>query len=142
VSEPGTSFIERPAGPVPEVVVVIGTGLIGTSIALALRAQGATVWLSDADPAAARLAADLGAGDILPPGPGPAADIAILAVPPAVVGPALAAAQRRALAACYTDVASVKVLPLRSARQLGCDLTTFVPARSPPGPTCSRAGPG
>ena len=41
-------------------VAVIGTGLIGTSIALALREHDATVWLADADPAAARLAADLG----------------------------------------------------------------------------------
>ncbi|HYA49711.1 MAG TPA: 3-hydroxyacyl-CoA dehydrogenase NAD-binding domain-containing protein, partial [Streptosporangiaceae bacterium] len=46
--------------------VVIGTGLIGTSIALALREQGVTVWLTDHDPAAARLAADLGAGNVLP----------------------------------------------------------------------------
>ena len=46
--------------------VVIGTGLIGTSIALALREQGVTVWLTDHDPAAARLAADLGAGEVLP----------------------------------------------------------------------------
>ena len=46
--------------------VVIGTGLIGTSIALALCEQGVTVWLADHDPAAARLAADLGAGEVLP----------------------------------------------------------------------------
>ena len=37
-------------------VAVIGTGLIGTSIALALREHGSSVWLADADPAAARLA--------------------------------------------------------------------------------------
>jgi prephenate dehydrogenase len=37
-------------------VAVIGTGLIGTSVALALREQGAGVWLADADPEAARLA--------------------------------------------------------------------------------------
>ena len=46
--------------------VVIGTGLIGTSIALALSERGVTVWLADHDPAAARLAADLGAGKVLP----------------------------------------------------------------------------
>jgi prephenate dehydrogenase len=46
--------------------IVIGTGLIGTSIALALRERGADIWLADADPAAARLAADLGAGELLP----------------------------------------------------------------------------
>jgi prephenate dehydrogenase len=99
--------------------VVIGTGLIGTSIALALRATGTVVWLSVADHAAERLAADLGACVILPdrgrrP---PVADVAVIAVPPAAVAPVLADAQRRRLAACYTDVASVKGLPLRAARE-------------------------
>jgi prephenate dehydrogenase len=47
-------------------VAIIGTGLIGTSIALALREHGSSVWLADEDPAAARLAADLGAGEPLP----------------------------------------------------------------------------
>ncbi len=44
--------------------LVIGTGLIGTSVALALRAKGWQVWLSDTDPSAARLAADMGAGAV------------------------------------------------------------------------------
>ena len=35
----------------PARVLVSGTGLIGTSIALALREKGTEVWLSDADPA-------------------------------------------------------------------------------------------
>ena len=43
-------------------VAVIGTGLIGTSVALALREHGVSVWLADTDPEAARLAANLGAG--------------------------------------------------------------------------------
>ncbi|MGH3217019.1 MAG: 3-hydroxyacyl-CoA dehydrogenase NAD-binding domain-containing protein, partial [Trebonia sp.] len=38
-------------------VLVCGTGLIGTSVALALRAKGAEVWLSDRDEATAQLAA-------------------------------------------------------------------------------------
>ena len=47
-------------------VAVIGTGLIGTSVALALREHGVSVWLADTDPEAARLAANLGAGEPLP----------------------------------------------------------------------------
>ena len=39
----------------PGRVLIAGTGLIGTSIALALRAKGADVWLSDADEATAKL---------------------------------------------------------------------------------------
>jgi prephenate dehydrogenase len=148
--------------------VVIGTGLIGTSIALALCEQGVTVWLTDHDPAAARLAADLGAGKVLPeqlgaaardrgspetaasPGrrpqarDGPWADLAVLAVPPAAVAPSLAAAQARRLARWYTDVASVKALPLCQAGELGCDLTSFVPGhplsgRERSGPAAARA---
>ncbi len=57
----------------PGCAVVVGTGLIGTSIALALRERGTEVWLSDTDRAAARLAAELGAGQVLPPAGRPAA---------------------------------------------------------------------
>ena len=147
--------------------VVIGTGLIGTSIALALCEQGVTVWLADHDPAAAKLAADLGAGKVLPeplgaaergqdapaaapPGrrpqaqDGPWADLAVLAVPPAAVASSLAAAQARRLARWYTDVASVKALPLHQASELGCDLACFVPGhplsgRERSGPAAARA---
>jgi prephenate dehydrogenase len=134
------------AGPVPAAVVVIGTGLIGTSAALALRARGARVWLSDRDLAAAQLAVDMGAGELLPDAgpPGGPADVAILAVPPAAVAPELAAAQARGLAGCYTDVASVKELPLSRARELGCDLASYVPGhplsgRERSGPAAARA---
>jgi prephenate dehydrogenase len=138
VSGPGADFPAR--------AVIIGTGLIGTSIALALRARGTAVWLADADPAAARLAADIGAGQVLPAGgvPGGPADIAVLAVPPAAVASTLDRAQRRGLARWYTDVASVKSLPLAQARARGCDLTTFVPGhplsgRERSGPAAARA---
>jgi prephenate dehydrogenase len=72
------------------------------------------------------------------------ADVAVLAVPPAAVAPALAWAQLRGLASCYTDVASVKELPLRAAAELGCDLSTFVPGhpmsgRERSGPAAARA---
>ncbi len=130
----------------PRHVVVIGTGLIGTSVALALRDRDVTVWLADSDPAAARLAVDLGAGIGLPDG-GPSggpADVAVLAMPPEAVAPALAAAQERGLARCYTDVASVKELPLARAREFGCDLASFagghpLSGRERSGPAAARA---
>src|SRR5246127_5869573 len=113
----------------PKRVLVQGTGLIGTSVARALLDKGAEVWLSDADPATARLAADLGAGTVVPDlrDAKGIADVAVLAMPPAVVGRELAYAQECAVADAYTDVASVKVLPARPARALGCDLETYVP---------------
>jgi prephenate dehydrogenase len=127
-------------------VVVIGTGMIGTSVALALRDGGAEVWLADADPAAARLAADIGAGAAMPDDgpPGGPADLAVLAMPPEAVAPALAAAQARGLSRWYTDVASVKELPLARARELGCDLASFagghpLSGRERSGPAAARA---
>jgi prephenate dehydrogenase len=157
-------------GSAPRKVVVVGTGLIGTSIALALRDRGTEVWLADRDPAAARLAEGIGAGRLLPGAglgppsaglappsaglarpdrglaqpPGGPAELAVLAVPPGATGAALAAAQAAGLARWYTDVASVKELPLTSARELGCDITAFVPGhpisgRERSGPAAARA---
>ncbi|MER5431831.1 prephenate dehydrogenase [Streptomyces sp. NPDC002588] len=103
---------------------VVGTGLIGTSIALALTRHGVTVYLTDADESTARTAAALGAGLVGPP-PGPA-DIAVLAVPPARVGAVLAEQQARRLAHAYTDVASVKGRPERGAAAHGTDPSVFV----------------
>jgi prephenate dehydrogenase len=125
-------------------VVIIGTGLIGTSIALALRERDATVWLADADPAAARLAADLGAGALLPAELAEPADVAVIAVPPAAVAATLAEAQNARLARCYTDVASVKQLPAAQAAEHGCDLASYVPGhplagREKHGPAAARA---
>ena len=135
-------------------VLVSGTGLIGTSVALALRAKGADVWLSDPDEATAQLAADLGAGTVVPDlrDAKGIADVAVLAMPPAAVAAALALAQECAVADVYTDVASVKGLPVRQARELGCDLDSYVPGHPlaggsgtgppPRGPICSWAGLG
>ncbi len=123
-------------------VAVLGTGLIGTSVALALRERGVGVWLSDEDPEVARLAANLGAGEPLPDSAH--ADVAVIAVPPAAVAATLAAAQADGLARCYTDVASVKQLPVAQARARGCDMTSYVPGhplagREKHGPAAARA---
>jgi prephenate dehydrogenase len=127
-------------------VLVIGAGLIGTSVALALREHGGEVFLSDHDPATARLAADMGAGTAVPDlrDAKGIADVAVLAVPPAFVAAGLAHAQDCAVADVYTDVASVKALPVRQAREAGCDLEAYVPGhplagREKHGPAAARA---
>ncbi|MGW2332211.1 prephenate dehydrogenase [Streptomyces sp. NPDC001700] len=104
--------------------VIAGTGLIGTSIALALRGRGITTYLIDADPAALRTAEALGAGRAEEPRE--VADIAVLAVPPVQVAPVLAMLQKRGTARFYTDVASVKGLPCREIEALGCEMTSVV----------------
>ena len=68
----------------------------------------------------------------------------MIAVPPDAVAATLADAQARGLAAAYTDVASVKQLPVAQARELGCDLTRYVPGhplagREKHGPAAARA---
>jgi prephenate dehydrogenase len=104
--------------------LVIGTGLIGTSAALALAARGVTVHLADHDPDRASTAAAIGAGtDEAPAGP---VDLAIVAVPPAHVAATLADAMKRGAARGYIDVASVKGGPRRELEALGCDLTTYI----------------
>jgi prephenate dehydrogenase len=147
--------VER-VSPEPRRVIVIGAGLIGTSIALALRERDADVQLADRDAASVRLAVELGAGTALPgESAGPAgsaeaaeparpADLAVLAVPPAAVAATLHDAQKRGLARVYTDVASVKAVPLAEAAELGCDLKTFVAGhplagRERSGPAAARA---
>jgi prephenate dehydrogenase len=155
--------VER-VSPEPRRVVVIGTGLIGTSVALALRERDIDVLLADRDAASVRLAVELGAGTALadeptsggltsaPAGSSQAvpatssepADLAVLAVPPGSVAATLRDAQKRGLAAVYTDVASVKAAPLAEAAELGCDLRSFVPGhplagRERSGPAAARA---
>jgi prephenate dehydrogenase len=99
--------------------LVIGTGLIGTSAALALASRGVTVHLADHDPGQARTAAALGAGtDEVPDGP---VDLAIVAAPPAHVAATLAEAMRRDAARGYLDVASVKGGPRRELEALGLE---------------------
>lgn len=122
--------------------VVVGTGLIGTSVALALRAQGIQVWLTDSDEDSLRLAISLGAGDPLPSAL--EADLAVIAVPPTAVAATLRDAQARHLARVYTDVASVKGLPVEQAQAAGCDMSSFVPGhplagRERHGPAAARA---
>ena len=121
---------------------VIGTGLIGTSVALALSRRGVAVYLSDRDDSALRTAASLGAGEVSEP-PAPV-DLAVVAVPPAHVASVLGDAQRRGLAAAYTDVASVKAGPQNAALAQGVDQKTYIgghplSGRETAGPLGARA---
>ncbi|GAA2632832.1 prephenate dehydrogenase [Streptomyces axinellae] len=104
--------------------LVIGTGLIGTSAALALSARGVRVHLADSDHEQARTAASLGAG--IEGEPAEAVDLAIVAVPPAHVAATVCDVQRRGLARGVIDVGSVKGGPRREVTEHGGDLTTYL----------------
>ena len=108
-------------------VRVVGTGLIGASLGLALSAKGWRVSLADASPTAAALARDLGAG-VLASDADDAPDVVVVAAPPDVVARVVAEELRRWPEAVVTDVASVKSAVLRELQGLGVDLSRYVGA--------------
>ena len=106
---PGASADPVLIGPVE----VVGTGLIGTSIALACRRAGIEVLLSDTSPDHVRTATGLGAGR--PRRPDDAPQLVVVAVPPDALGSAIGAALDAAGAdTVVTDVGSVKKGPLEA----------------------------
>ncbi|MFB6936805.1 prephenate dehydrogenase [Streptomyces chartreusis] len=105
-------------------LAVVGTGLIGTSVALAAARRGVTVHLLDASASAVRTAELLGAGTARPPEA--PVDLAVLAVPPSKVADVLSEQQERGLARSYTDVASVKAGPERDVLARAPRPTHFV----------------
>jgi prephenate dehydrogenase len=105
-------------------VAVVGAGLIGSSVGLALRRRGVTVHLHDRDRSAAAFAAALGAGvDTVPASP---PELVVAAVPPDQVADVVTDALHRWPHAVVTDVASVKVQPLRQLRARQIDLRRYV----------------
>jgi prephenate dehydrogenase len=87
------------------VVRVVGTGLIGASIGLALSRNGFRVLLNDPSPTAQALAADLGAGRF---DDSVEADLVFVAAPPDVAASVVAEQLSRWPRAVVSDVASVK----------------------------------
>jgi len=100
--------------PLPQPVLIVGTGLLGTSLALALRRRDVEVLLSDRNPEHVRTATGLGAGAPYDGGP---VGLVVVAVPPDAVAGEVA----RALAATQavvTDVGSVKTAPLAALEEV------------------------
>ncbi len=112
------------AGPLAS-LVVIGTGLLGTSIALAASAAGVEVALDDSDLKALDGAQHISGCRRWRDGM-PTADHVVICVPPSAVAPALLRAQRLQMGKTFSDVASVKSRPLLEAETLGVDMSKFV----------------
>ena len=105
------------------VVGVVGTGLIGTSIGLALSRLGDEVLLTDADPARAATAAALGAGrDVDFPAIGEC-DHVVVAVPPADAVPVINAALRLNDHLTVSDVTSTKSNLVHEVETFNSDLS-------------------
>ncbi len=105
-------------------VVIVGAGLIGTSVGLALRAAGVPVAIDDADPDARELAVALGAGVPLVADADPA--LVVVCVPPGLVAPVIQRYQRLFNRASFTDVASVKTQVHLDLEVLRVDGARFV----------------
>jgi prephenate dehydrogenase len=94
-------------------VLVVGAGLLGTSIALALRRRGVDVALRDVSPENLRIATVIGAANVDADAVHP--QLVVVAVPPDHLGEEIAVALRTT-GAVVTDVGSVKGAPLEAAR--------------------------
>ncbi len=105
-------------------VRVVGAGLLGSSIGHALTALGVDVALDDTSPAQLRLAVDYGAGRRADAGDDPT--LVVVAVPPDVVAEVIERELAAHPRAVVTDVASVKLEPLRALRERGVDLTHYI----------------
>lgn len=108
-------------------VLVVGSGLLGGSAALGLRAAGIEVYLQDVSPVSLALARDLGAGERYEAdSPEPA--LVIVAVPPDVTAECVVAALNEHPSAVVTDVASVKSIIVEEVLASGVDASRYVPS--------------
>lgn len=105
-------------------VRVVGTGLLGASLGLSLRAQGVDVVLDDVSPSSVRLAEDLGAGRATRVEDAPA--LVVVCVPPDVTADVIEAELARYPDAVVTDVASVKGEPFRELQNRGVKLVNYI----------------
>lgn len=122
-------------------VHIIGTGLIGTSLALALRAKGCLVTGEDLNPEHTQIARNIGLSE---PTPDLQPDLVFVCVPPAQAAEVIAQASGRFPSATISDVTSVKESVIQSAIALGADPARLVSAhpmagRETSGPRAARA---
>ena len=119
-------------------VRIVGTGLLGASIGLALRALGVDVVLADPSRTTVLLARDVGAGRLPAPDDAPPR-LVVVAAPPDVTGEVVVAELAAHPQAVVTDVASVKGAVIAALRAAGADLTRYVGSHPMAG--SERSGP-
>ncbi|MDQ6716248.1 MAG: prephenate dehydrogenase [Actinomycetota bacterium] len=123
-------------------VRILGAGLIGASLGIALSRKGFRVSLSDPSPTSARLARDLGAGELADHAgsDGDDPELVVVAAPPDVAAQVVLEALSRWPDAVVTDVASVKGSVVEGVRAGGGDLTRYVGSHPMAGRERSGAG--
>ncbi|MCU1519784.1 MAG: prephenate dehydrogenase [Arthrobacter sp.] len=124
-------------------VVVVGTGLLGTSIGLGLRGRGVSVFLSDPSPTNQAVAVDIGAGLPLARLEAEHPELVVVAAPPDVTADVVAQALKDYPDATVVDIASVKADIQAELRGRGADLGRYVGShpmagREKSGPVAAR----
>ena len=104
-------------------VLVLGSGLLGASIGLGLRAHDLDVLLSDPSPSAQAVAVDIGAGRAFDTAEALNPELVVVAAPPDVTAAVVAATLIRFPFAVVVDIASVKESVL-AERQANPELDT------------------
>jgi prephenate dehydrogenase len=117
---------------------VVGTGLLGTSVGLALRAGGVDVVLADPSRTTVLLARDVGAGR-LPAEDEPEPALVVVAAPPDVTAEVVLAELAAHPQAVVTDVSSVKSTIAEAVAASGGDLSRYVGSHPMAG--SERSGP-
>lgn len=123
-------------------VRIVGVGLLGSSIGLALRQHGVHVQLADASPTNVRIAADYGAGRPAEPNDQP--ELIFVCVPPDVTAQVVESELALHPRATVVDVASVKASVLKQLQASGADIRRYIPThpmagRERGGPSAGRA---
>jgi len=109
-------------------VRIVGSGLIGTSIGLALRKSGIWVTMADSNPSAATLAQDLmGHEDASIPGDLPI-DVVLIATPASALNAVIEHEYSLNLNSTFMDVASIKSKPRDEVTQSALPASQFLPS--------------
>src|ERR671912_260905 len=120
-----SAFKSQGRGHLDGPVVVIGTGLLGTSIGLGLRGRGVPVFLSDPSPTNQAVAVDIGAGRPLAELGDAVPQLVVVAAPPDVTADVVAKALSDYPGSVVVDIASVKADILDRLRRRGADLSRY-----------------
>jgi len=104
-------------------VKIVGSGLIGSSIALALVAKKISVTMVDIDPASASLAQDL----VGSPASSKEAEIIVIASPLSTVSSVIREEISQGFNLGFIDISSVKVNPVVEVSAIGLNMAFFLP---------------
>ncbi|MDR1851126.1 MAG: prephenate dehydrogenase [Propionibacteriaceae bacterium] len=120
--------------------LIIGTGMIGTSIGLALTKAGVPVYLRDSDPAHVEAAEALGAGSAALP-LAEEVHLVVVAVPPEKLAEQVAEALSAYPEATVTDVGSVKSTVLKQLHETDAEAELYRYCGSHPMAGSEKSGP-